>query len=189
MAGEEKTRRCVVLGGGPIKEEEIALDPAGGHHLGPRMPGCERRVASDCTPPSVWGTRDSCERPQRAEELICLPSEKDDTDTHYAARLLVQRGFREALLLGGIGGRLDHTLANLCTLLFLVRSGVSCWLVGQGAAVTALAKWDDAPAAPGKYLFFHLCGGWLSAGDHSGRDKIPAAGGGADRRVSSGGQQ
>ena len=137
MAGEEKTRRCVVLGGGPIEEEEIALirpeDTIWAADAGLRA---ARRFGLH--PALCLGDWDSCERPQRAEELICLPSEKDDTDTHYAARLLVQRGFREALLLGGIGGRLDHTLANLCSLLFLVRSGVSCWLVGQGAAVTVL---------------------------------------------------
>ena len=137
MADREKARRCVVLGGGPIGEEEIALirpeDTIWAADAGLRA---ARRFGLH--PALCLGDWDSCERPQQADELISLPAEKDDTDTHYAARLLLERGFDEALLLGGIGGRLDHTLANLCTLLFLVEAGVRCWLVGEGAAVTAL---------------------------------------------------
>ena len=33
-----------------------------------------------------------------------LPPEKDDTDTHYAARLAAQKGFSQATLLGALGG-------------------------------------------------------------------------------------
>ncbi len=139
MADNAKTRRCVVLGGGPIGEEEISLirplDTIWAADAGLRA---ARRFGLH--PALCLGDWDSCERPQQAEELICLPAEKDDTDTHYAARLLIERGFDEALLLGGIGGRLDHTLANLCTLLYLVESGVRCWLVGEGSAVTALRE-------------------------------------------------
>lgn len=56
-------------------------------------------------------------------EIITLPAEKDDTDSYHAVRLALQRGFKEIVLLGAMGGRLDHTLANLQTLLHITRSG------------------------------------------------------------------
>ena len=47
-----------------------------------------------------------------AAEVIALPREKDDTDTVFAAREAVRRGFDDFLLLGAAGGRLDHTLVD-----------------------------------------------------------------------------
>lgn len=41
------------------------------------------------------------------------PREKDETDTELALRLLWQEGFREIAVLGGGGGRLDHTIGIL----------------------------------------------------------------------------
>ena len=58
-------------------------------------------------------------------ELIRLPAEKDDTDTMFALRLGLERGVREFLIAGGIGGRLDHTLGAVQTLNFAVSHGAS----------------------------------------------------------------
>ena len=73
------------------------------------------------------------------EALVVLPHVKDDTDTQYAARLAVQRGCTEALLLGCLGGpRLEHTLANLCTGLGLEQQGVRAVLQDERSRVTFL---------------------------------------------------
>lgn len=42
-----------------------------------------------------------------------VPRAKDETDTHLALLAAVQRGVRHLVLAGGIGSRMDHTLANL----------------------------------------------------------------------------
>lgn len=47
------------------------------------------------------------------DTAIRYPAEKDDTDTALAIKLALSLGLDEIALLGGIGGRLDHTLANL----------------------------------------------------------------------------
>lgn len=46
-------------------------------------------------------------------ELVVLPHEKDVTDTEAAVDLAYDRGARVITIIGGLGGRLDHTLANL----------------------------------------------------------------------------
>ena len=46
-------------------------------------------------------------------ELIVLPHEKDATDTEAAVDLAYERGARVITIIGGLGGRLDHTMANL----------------------------------------------------------------------------
>lgn len=42
-----------------------------------------------------------------------VPAEKDQTDTHLAIEEAIRRGASELILVGGTGGRLDHTLCNL----------------------------------------------------------------------------
>lgn len=54
------------------------------------------------------------------ERVITLPVEKDDTDTMAAIRLGLERGYRDFRIYGGTGGsRLDHTIANIQSLLFI----------------------------------------------------------------------
>ncbi|MGP1570200.1 MAG: thiamine diphosphokinase, partial [Eubacteriales bacterium] len=41
------------------------------------------------------------------------PSEKNDTDTMLCLKYALERDFDEIILIGGIGGRIDHTIANI----------------------------------------------------------------------------
>ena len=74
-------------------------------------------------PDLAVGDFDSHEKPEGGIETLVLPREKDDTDTVYAAREAVRRGFDDFLLLGAAGGRIDHTLGNLGLLLWLEEQG------------------------------------------------------------------
>ncbi|WP_114312890.1 thiamine diphosphokinase [Thermus caldifontis] len=53
-----------------------------------------------------------------------LPREKDLTDGEALVRKALELGAEELLLLGGIGGRLDHTLAHLELSFLLAEKGV-----------------------------------------------------------------
>lgn len=69
-----------------------------------------------------------------------FPVEKDDTDSMLAVRQGLAMGYTEFLLLGCLDGRrLDHTIANLQTLLFLAKAGANGTLVGEKYAITALS--------------------------------------------------
>ncbi len=54
-----------------------------------------------------------------------LPTEKDDTDTMSAIRAAIAQGCTEGMLCCALGGRLDHTLANLQSLLFAAEHGLT----------------------------------------------------------------
>lgn len=112
--------RCVIVGGaeiGDYRRARQALEPgdfyvfcdSGLRHRGPL--GVE--------PHLIVGDFDSHPEPHLPAETIVLPREKDDTDTVYAVKEALRRGFGDFLLLGVIGGRLDHTLGNLGILLML----------------------------------------------------------------------
>ncbi len=120
-----KKKRCVIVGAAPIGDYErikSRLSPSdfiiycdgGLYH--------EERLGK--TADLIIGDFDSHEMPVRDTEIIVLPHVKDDTDTFYAAKEAVKRGFGSVLLVGVIGGRLDHTLGNVSILLYLHSLGI-----------------------------------------------------------------
>ena len=77
------------------------------------------------TPSIVLGDFDSGEKPE-FDNVIKLPVEKDDTDTVYAVKLALENGIRDIELYRCLGGdRLDHTVATLQTLSYIVSHGGS----------------------------------------------------------------
>lgn len=110
--------------------------------------GLPRLLEAGLVPDLVLGDFDSLDRrylpyiemlektaPERIQRLPC---EKDDTDTVHAARVCLERGFRELVIYGGLGGRLDHTIANVQTLAWIRRQGARGYLMGRNTLVSAL---------------------------------------------------
>lgn len=90
-------------------------------------------------PDLLLGDFDSMPVPEHAGQIIRLPVEKDDTDTMAAVRAALENGCKEIFVYGGTGGkRLDHTLANLQTLLFLRRRGARGYLYDDDFVWTAI---------------------------------------------------
>ena len=57
-------------------------------------------------------------------EILRVPAEKDLTDTQLAVELALDRGAEEIFIIGGLTGRLDHTLSTLAILEDLYARGV-----------------------------------------------------------------
>ena len=80
-------------------------------------------------PDLLLGDFDSLEPPADFSTVRRHPVEKDDTDTLAAVKTGLEAGCTDFLIYGGTGGkRLDHTLANLQSLLFLRRRGAMGFL-------------------------------------------------------------
>ena len=77
------------------------------------------------------------------ENKICHPSEKDDTDTALALAEGMKRGYRNFVVYGGLGGRLDHTIANLQNFAGAADHGAVCWVWGEGNAVCIFGDEDE----------------------------------------------
>jgi len=50
-------------------------------------------------------------------EIIRFNKDKDETDLELAIRVAMERGYREILVVAGLGGRLDQTIGNLLLML------------------------------------------------------------------------
>ena len=67
------------------------------------------------------------------------PVEKDDTDAMLAIRAGLDAGCTDFVIYGALDGpRLDHTIANLQSLLFLAEHGARGTLVGLHSIITAV---------------------------------------------------
>ena len=72
-------------------------------------------------PNLILGDFDSLGFVPQGDNVICHPVEKNDTDMMLAVKEAVELGYTEIELYGGTGGRNDHTIANLQTMLWASR--------------------------------------------------------------------
>ena len=91
-------------------------------------------------PDLIVGDLDSCEKPETDTETIVLPCEKDDTDTVYAVKEAVRRGFREYLLIGVVGERFDHTFGNISVLLYLDSLGIPACILDDYSEMRIISR-------------------------------------------------
>lgn len=83
--------------------------------------GVDRAIELGIHPDIILGDFDSTGKisiPDDAKddsfpEIITLPHEKDMTDTEAACDLAYSRGAAVMTIIGGLGGRFDHTMANI----------------------------------------------------------------------------
>ena len=148
-------RRCVVIGGADIGcYDRIRACLRSDDFYICCDSGLKHREGLGIVPDLVVGDFDSYEDPRLETETITLPCEKDDTDTVFAVKEALARGFQEFLLVGVIGGRLDHTLGNVSLLLMLHSRGMAAVAVDDYSEMEIVA---DRPVQIGdRYAFFSL---------------------------------
>lgn len=130
-------RICYVVGAMSLSPS-LRPYPALGDYVIAADRGYDSLMAYGVTPDLVVGDFDSLGRTPSHPNVIQLPAEKDDTDMVYALRKGLELGYRRFVLLGGVGGRLEHTLANLQALAWLTTQGARGVLAGEGTVATAL---------------------------------------------------
>ena len=112
--------RCVIVGNADIENYEKVKAYLGNDVYFVFCDGGLKHIDSlGVSPDFVVGDFDSAKKPASNENTIVLPTEKDDTDTFAAVKLMLKKGFKDFLLIGVIGQRLDHSLGNISILLFL----------------------------------------------------------------------
>lgn len=76
--------------------------------------GFDHAKAAGIIPDMLIGDLDSISTPNDPEiETLIFPSEKDDTDTGICLQTALDKGYNNILIIGGLGGRFDHTMSNI----------------------------------------------------------------------------
>ena len=94
--------------------------------------GLEHLSVLGLVPDIIVGDFDSYtgELPETDAEMHRSVPEKDDTDTMLAVRIAIERGCTDIDLYGALGGRTDHTIANIQTLRFAREHGCRMRICG-----------------------------------------------------------
>lgn len=147
--------RCVIIGGADIGNYE---------HIRSRLckddfvvycdSGLKHMEALQAKPNLIVGDFDSHENPHLNVETIVLPCEKDDTDTVFAVKEAIKRGFDDFLLIGVVGARLDHTLGNVSILLYLHSLGKKAVILDDYSEMEIVS--EQPVSIPDSYAYFSL---------------------------------
>ena len=86
--------------------------------------------------------------------------EKDATDTRMGLELALKLGSDRIFLLGATGGRLDHYMGNLQSLVVPAMAGKEAWILDEQNAMTVLSRSRTIKkeCAFGKYISFFSMG-------------------------------
>ncbi len=110
--------------------------------------------AEGLTPDIVIGDFDHGEAKAFQNEAITIrvPCEKDDTDTMLCIKYAIEKGADSLTIVGGIGGRLDHTVANLQALAYAEKHGIQAILVSGNNEAFLMRGIGKLPKKDGFYL-------------------------------------
>lgn len=159
---QKDQRRCVIVGGAPIidyqnlipylrEDDYLVFCDCGLKHL-QRL---QEAKGSALVPDLIVGDFDSYQNPELdGIETIVLPVVKDETDTAFAASEGLRRGFKDFLIIGAIGGRMDHSLVNISLLYKLYQAGCQAVLIDDYSEMCIVGK--NPVRVEDSYPFFSL---------------------------------
>ena len=134
-------KRCVLISGASISDYEFAKKYLRAEDICIFCDcGLEHAGKLGIKPDLIVGDMDSFTGELPTAEIIKLPAAKDDTDTFFAAKEALRRGFKEVLMLGAIGERFDHTMGNISVLMMLSKNGADAKIIYDRSEISFISS-------------------------------------------------
>ena len=111
--------KAFIYTGGAVTEKNISERPGEDDLVIAADSGYRNAKKMGVVPNLLLGDFDSLNQSEKLPEdleILQGPAEKDDTDTQLAVKVALERGAKQLVIIGGLDGRLDHTLSNLAIL-------------------------------------------------------------------------
>lgn len=89
---------------------------------------------------------------QKNIEFKRFKTQKDETDTELAVKEAMNLNSNSITLIGGLGGRFDHALANVHLLLIALKNGIEMKLVNECGEISMFDKEINLSQTHFKYL-------------------------------------
>ncbi len=107
-------------------------------------------------PDVVIGDFDSYKGEVLCENILRLPTVKDETDCEAAIKYAIEKGYKHIIIYGAIGGALDHTIANIAHLRGYTEKGMRVEYIDGENVLFAInsSKIDFSSSANGRISIF-----------------------------------
>jgi thiamine pyrophosphokinase len=159
-------KRCLLVFGGEIKDKaDFSLSVQAADYIIAADGGVRHLLGIDVVPNRIMGDMDSIDIEHRRilEKQHCpmatFPQEKDFTDGYLVLQEAVTAGYEEIEIWGALGGRADHSFANIMLLLAVEAMAKE----GQAACKTKAASIESSvePSAKAPYVCLRDGGVWI----------------------------
>ncbi len=148
--------KAYIYTGGSICREDITERPDKDTLIIAADSGYDNARLLGVSPSVLVGDLDSLRtKDYDCAELIKLPAEKDLSDTQAAVNIALERGADTVVIVGGLDGRLDHTLANLAIIAGLTKKGITAYMTDGRNRVRYISS-SSALIARGAYKYLSL---------------------------------
>ncbi len=147
MSGQVKEGKCIVIGAGDLTVNQLEYDSSKDYLIAVDG-GIMYCQILQVEPDLILGDFDSVNEewkdaielikenaPEKVEQLC---PEKDDTDMYAALKRGLAAGYRNFRIYGGTGGRVEHTLANIQSLLFLKHNDATGYIMDGGGMMLVI---------------------------------------------------
>jgi thiamine pyrophosphokinase len=136
--------KCIIIGAGECDTADLKkhLIIADGDYCIAADGGLDYLIQIGIEPNLVMGDLDSVTDTDKTQnyETRIFPPEKDDTDMLLAIKEGLARGYRYFEIYGALGGRFDHTFANIQCLNFLINNNAEGRLIGSNGSFITMIK-------------------------------------------------
>lgn len=130
-------KTCYIIGA--AKEEgKIEIEKKEGDFLICADGGLKTAEKNGLVPDLILGDFDSYGSTPSGDNVIVFPTRKDYVDSQLAIDYAVKQGYKNIIMFGMLGGRMDHSFANIQLLAYLADIGVAAELIGCGHRITAI---------------------------------------------------
>ena len=141
---------CILIGAGDLTISEIPMQA--GDLVIAVDGGYEYCKLLEITPDYILGDFDSISEKEaecvaeiaksQEDKVIILPVDKDDTDMLAAIKLGLAEGYQNFRIYAGMGGRIEHSIANMQCLLYLKEHNAVGYLM-DGTGMILVAKEEE----------------------------------------------
>lgn len=144
--------KCIIIGAGNFQNEVIIKEKD--DFLICADAGYSYIKDTDLKVDLLVGDFDSLNDIPTNINIYKLPKEKDETDLYVAIDEGIKQGYTEFLIYGSLGGRIEHSIANIQILSKLAIQKIKAKLIDQNTIVEVLTE--------GTYIYDPELNGYLS---------------------------
>lgn len=143
---------CYIVG--PMDFNFSAFDKRAGDLIIAADAGYLNLKNNNIKPDYLIGDFDSLSELPDFKNIISYPTEKDDTDLLLSVKKALDLGFKKIKIYGALGGRIDHSIANLQILRYIKENNAQGYIVGMNEVITVIEN--------EKIIFDKSCTGTIS---------------------------